>query len=303
MRRNPNINGLPRGWAGIEMIEVGTTEEYVAVYRGEMTPEGYRCAVEIACAGLLGLYEPVWFAPEAIARFMAELEGLIDGRRSFARLATTPPATPRLALTVSWLLANYKLTIAIAVPRLSSTVDVGPAVLSVAVPHESLLMAFRELRNHMPDVPPEREKTSRTIDLSWDGDNGCRLTLRSFETRFPMANFDCEVAINSVSMTLHDVAFLGDTLQEFASGLLAMETGQSTRAEVYSAGMEFKLSVVAGRGASLWVEVALHVHEIEYRDTHEQTLTGRYPIGHRTLSLARRTLSELLRVFDEPEVR
>ena len=137
------------------MIELGTHQHTLAIYERNGTGATFQCALDLTYGDLHAWYEPVHFALVDVLRFAAELEAVIDARRTVARLVAVRPTAPGIALILTPNRAgsaDYRLRLDVEQARAGMLLEPEHAAVTLDVPHTSLLTAFREVYQLLPDA-------------------------------------------------------------------------------------------------------------------------------------------------------
>jgi hypothetical protein len=276
------------------MIELGAYGHTLAIYQRDVTDDTFQCALDLTYGDLYVWYEPVYFALMDVPRFAAELEAVIDARRTVARLAATRATMPDICITVMSLpeSADYGLRLDV-LPHPGGHAAAEQVVVTLDIPHASLMAAFRELRHH---VSEEKARTARplSIDIGASGLDGCELKWQFADDC--VVYFDAALRGGGVGATKSHVHFLDSHLMSFADAIDTLAAGEGGRADLESLDHDFRMSIVPeGRWRTLWAEVTLDHHDfMGAPGTEVAHLTSRFAVRSPVLAEAARTIRALI---------
>lgn len=288
------------------MIELGSSEHYLAIYQREVTDDTFQCALDLTYGDLHAWYEPVYFAREDVLRCMQETSGVIDGRRTVARLEAARPTAPGITLTLLPLMrrsgsADYRLRLDVEQARAGMLLEAEHVTMTLDVPHTGLLTAFREMCQVLPDAL-DTPLRPRLIDLGGIKVGGClfHCTLRSIDhPRSPeddVVGCLVDMQLENMSASRCEQAFFAADLARFAAEAESVARRDSNSASLRSLEGWFQLELVP-QDLRREIQARVEMHELvsDYIGHHMDVLTGRYKIDADVVAEASHTIRALLR--------
>lgn len=282
------------------MIELGTSERYLAIYQHEVTGDTFQCALDLTYGDLRAWYEPVYFGREDVLRFVQETSGLIDGRRTIARLEAAQPTAPgiEMILTPRAGSADYHLGLTMEQERAGMLLEAEHVAVAFDVPHTSLLTAFRTLYQMLPDAL-DMPVRPQLIDLGGIESGGCLIHYRWRGRAQPPEDdiVRCLVDVQLEEITASHCAqsFFASDLERFASEVESVAQGGAESASLRGLDQRFHLELVThGLRHEWWARIEMRALVLGSSWMHEETVGGGYTVSASVMNEAARTIRELL---------